>query len=208
MVTDPPQGLQKNAEIQLQRKDDVMKTFVCGAILSVVCAVASAQAQSTATQDNSSFEMPAADWLLVQSAAQASFDGKTLTLKGINPKIVMFADRPDRMTGSVDAQSFVDNWNSGKDSMEKDPPNATLSTIADGKEVLSVVELTSPKLEGDTLSYSVRLLQGTPPNEGTMATLFIDWWTGPRGGICRHNAWGRVYCVPSYGRYPNPAYRN
>ncbi|MFC7395590.1 hypothetical protein ACFQU1_00090 [Chelatococcus sp. GCM10030263] len=185
-----------------------MKNFVCGAILSVFCATVSAQAQTTATQDNSSFEMPAADWLLVQSAAQTSFNGKTLTLKGINPKTVMFADRPDRMTGSVDTQSFVGNWNQGKDSMEKDPPNATLSTIVDGKEVLSVVELTSPRLDGNTLSYSVRLLQGTPPNEGTMATLFIDWWMGPRGGICRHSAWGRVYCVPSYGRYPNPAYRN
>jgi hypothetical protein len=179
-----------------------------GVMISMVLAIGSAQAQSSKAPQDDSFEMPAANWLLVQTAASVSFDGKTLTLKGVSPQTLMFADRPQRMTGSIDTQSFVEEWNKGKDSFEKDPPNATLASVVDGKERLSVVELTSPKLQGDALTYNVKVLHGTPPQAGTASSLFIDWWFGPRGGICRHNPWGHVYCVPSYGRYPNPAYYN
>lgn len=38
------------------------------------------------------------------------------------------------------------------------------------------------------------------------ALLVPVWWYGRNGGICRHAPDGSVYCQPSYGRSPNPAY--
>ncbi|MPZ41513.1 MAG: hypothetical protein GEU95_26415 [Rhizobiales bacterium] len=183
-----------------------MKSFLYGAIFSAACVIGSAHAQGSKPAQDDTFDMPPANWLLVQTADSVTFDGNILTLKGISPQAI--TDRPQRMTGSVDTQSFVGDWGKGNDSLLKDPPNASLSSIVDEKEVISVVELTNPKLSGDSLSYAAKVLQGAPPKAGAISTLFIDWWMGPRGGICRHNAWGGTYCVPSYGRYPNPRYYN
>jgi hypothetical protein len=187
-----------------------MKSLTYGVLLAVAWTLGAAHAQGSIPADDETFEMPAADWLLVQTAKSVSYDGATLTLNGVSPQTIMFTDRPERMTGSVDTPSFVAQWGNGKgrDTFLKDPPNATLSSIVNGKEEISVVELTNPVLMGDSLSYSVRVLEGIPPKSGTTSTLFVDWWVGPHGGVCRHNAWGRVYCVPSYGRYPNPQYYN
>jgi hypothetical protein len=53
------------------------------------------------------------------------------------------------------------------------------------------------------LTYDARLLYGEPPKTSGPGTLFIDWWEGPNGGVCRHyGPWHTVHCEPSYGRYP------
>jgi hypothetical protein len=151
-------------------------------------------------QDNSSnatgqFEAPAAaDWLIVQNAASITYDGKTLTLENVTPRTIMFTDRPQRLVGDISTQQFVGEWNAGKESFEKDPPNASLSVLVGEEEQLSVVELTNPKLEGASLSYDIRLLDGAVPQSGKSTTLFIDWWFGPRGGICHRGPWGGVRC--------------
>jgi hypothetical protein len=115
----------------------------------------------------------------------------------------MFSDRPQRMTANVATQALIDEWNKGQRNFEKDPPNANLSMLENGKEQNTIVELTNPKLSGDTLTYDARLLDGGIPKTTGPGTLFIDWWEGPNGGVCRHyGPWHTVHCEPSYGRYP------
>jgi hypothetical protein len=165
---------------------------ILGAAVMALLPAAFAQDSSSSIQGE--FETPAADWLLVQSSASLTSDGKTITLTGVSPQTVIFADRPDRMAGTVPTKTMVDDWAKGKDSLEKDPPNASLASIVDGKEVVTVVELTNPKLDGKNLTYDIKVLDGTVPQAGAETTLFIDWWYGRWGGICHRGPWGGVRC--------------
>ncbi|WP_342641653.1 hypothetical protein [Rhodoligotrophos ferricapiens] len=156
-------------------------------------------------------EMPAANWLFVQSADSFSSDGKTLTLKGVSPQTIMFSDRPERMTGDALTAKFVEFWDKGKDSFQKDPPNASISTVVDGKNDIIVVELLNPRLDGDTLTYDIKPLSGELPQSGQQISLFIDWWYGPgwrhrwgwgwgpgpwAGGACWRGPYGGLHCRP------------
>ena len=158
--------------------------------------MAFAQTPQPTAGPNAPFAMPPADWLLVQTATSVSYDGKTLTLKGISPGTIMFAHRPQRMTANIATQAVVDEWNKGQRSFEKVPPNASLSMLVDGKEQNTVVELTNPKLSGDTVTYDARLLYGEIPKVSGPGTLFIDWWEGPNGRVCRHYGPG-IPCTAS-----------
>ncbi len=160
--------------------------------------------------------MPAANWLFVQTGNGFQSDGKTLTLKGVGEQTLMFTDRPERMTGDVSTAKFVSYWGSGKDDFEKDPPNATVSTVVNGKTDLAVVELRNPRLSGGNLTYDIRTLGGTLPDVGEHASVFIDWWYGPAmygprpwgwgggpraypGGRCWRGPYGHLHCQPWWG---------
>ena len=70
--------------------------------------------------------------------------------------------------------AFVPFWSKGKDSFLKDPPNADVS-ILDGDKLQQVVAvLQSPELKGDTLVYTVKILQGDMPVKGADVSIFID----------------------------------
>jgi hypothetical protein len=188
----------------------MMTRRFCAAVFLVASCVSALAQTAAPTTPNAGpeapFPMPPADWLLVQTATSVTYDGKVLTLKGVAPGTIMFSDRPQRMTGNVATLALVDEWNKGQHNFEKDPPNANLSMLVGGKEQNTIVELTNPKLSGDTLTYDARLLAGEIPTTSGPATLFIDWWEGPNGGVCRHyGPWHTVHCEPSYGRYPRTA---
>ncbi len=194
-----------------------MKAVICSVLLAAAGAVGVAYAQHSTVgggvyaQDpkgeEGKVDMPAANWLFVQTAASVTTDGKSITLKGINPQTLMFTDRPERMTGDASTAKFVAFWTSGKSDFEKDPPNATLSSVIDGKAELSVVELMNPQLNGDNLTYTIKLLGPEPPKAGQAVSLFIDWWYGPRwrvgprwaGGACWRGPWGGLHCRPHWG---------
>jgi hypothetical protein len=117
-----------------------------------------------------------ADFLFVQTAKGMTYDKATglLTLKGVSPVTVFFSDRPERIAGNMKTASFVPFWSKGKDSFLSDPPNADLSMI-EGSELRQVVAvLQSPVLKGDTLSYTIRVLDGKVPAKGAEVSLFID----------------------------------
>ncbi|GFO81090.1 MAG TPA: hypothetical protein PKE02_06785 [Methyloceanibacter sp.] len=117
-----------------------------------------------------------ADFLFVQSAKSMSFDpaANKLTLENVSPVTLFFTDRPERVAGNMKTAAFLPFWNEGKDSFKSDPPNADVS-IVDGETLTqTVVELTDPVLDGDNLSYTVKLIKGEMPSAGTDVAVFID----------------------------------
>jgi len=115
-----------------------------------------------------------ADFLFVQNAQGIAYADGRLTLKGISPATVMFADRPERLATHMATAKFVPFWSEGKDSFLKDPPNATLSFLEDEALVDAVVELRDPVLAGNDLSYNVKILEGKIPAKAGVSVLFID----------------------------------
>ncbi len=66
--------------------------------------------------------------LFVQSASSLASDGeKTITLNGLSPSTLYFADRPQREVGHMPTKLFVELWGDGENSFAVDPPNAVLS---------------------------------------------------------------------------------
>ena len=86
----------------------------------------------------------------------------------------MFSDRPDRVTGHVPTEEFLDSWGDGDDSFADDPPNAVLSVFTEEEVHDVVVVLSEPALNGDQWSYSVEILDGEMPASGGPSSLFID----------------------------------
>jgi hypothetical protein len=147
--------------------------------------------------------------LAVLNSRAASLQGNTLTMTGISPNAIVFADRPVRAAGHVLTKDFLKEWGEGADSFAKDPPNATISVLgADGAAVEdAVVVLKSPKLDGDKLTFEVSVLEGSLSKATGPASLFIDWFAARgyggrtvvggagfhggawRGGAAWHGAW-------------------
>ena len=112
---------------------------------------------------------------MIQTAPQMQFDGKTLTLKNINPSVVMFTDRPERMAEALPTAKFLTYWDQGgTKSFQSNPPNAGMTFLVDGKLQTATVELTEPRLDGTTLTFKVRVIEGTVPAAGKTTSLFID----------------------------------
>jgi len=117
-----------------------------------------------------------ADFLFVQTAKGMTYDKATskLTLQGVSPVTVFFSDRPERIAGNMLTSAFVPFWSKGKDSFLSNPPNADLSILEGGKLQQGVVVLQSPELKGDSLAYTVKVLEGEMPAKGAQASVFID----------------------------------
>ena len=114
--------------------------------------------------------------LFVQTAASMTSDGEVLTLKGLSPSTLYFADRPQREVGHMSSRQFVANWGEGDNSFAQNPPNAVLSFAEPGDRAPedAVVVIQNPHLDGDALSYSIKLLDGTVPKATGPCALFID----------------------------------
>ena len=115
--------------------------------------------------------------MFVQTAEGIDSDGQTLTLRGITPSTLYFSDRPRRVVGHMSTDDFVDLWAVGDNSFEADPPNAVLSFLEPDVDAPNdaVIVLRKPDLDGaGSLSYSIKVLDGTVPTHTGPVTLFID----------------------------------
>ena len=112
--------------------------------------------------------------LFVMNARGASLQGQTLTLAGVSPNSIVFADRPVRAAGHLLTQHLLEEWTEG--SFAKDPPNATVSVMSkDGASIRDVVvELRDPHLDGDRLTFDVRVLEGDLTGADGPASVFVD----------------------------------
>jgi len=119
---------------------------------------------------------PKADFLFVQTAKGMRFDQATdtLTLEGVSPVTVFFSDRPERIAGNMKTAAFVPFWSTGKNSFLSDPPNADISIVKGHSLQQTVAVLQNPVLQGDSLVYTIKVLQGDMPDSGDDVSLFID----------------------------------
>jgi hypothetical protein len=123
-----------------------------------------------------------ADFLFVQTAKGMTFDksASKLTLNGVSPVTVAFSDRPERIAANMRTAEFVPFWSKGKDSFLSDPPNADISILEGDRLHQIVAVLQDPALQGDNLTYTVKVLQGDMPATGSDVSVFIDIIGMPR----------------------------
>ena len=115
--------------------------------------------------------------LAVINAQGAKLEGNQLTLRGVSPNSIVFADRPVRAANGRPCRRS----GPGTGSLAQDPPNATVSVLGGGASVSdAVVTLKTAKLEGDSLVFDVAVLEGNLTAATGPAALFIDrfGWRG------------------------------
>jgi hypothetical protein len=114
--------------------------------------------------------------LFVQTAASMTSGGGSLTLHGLSPSTLYFADRPQRETGHMSSGQFAANWAQEDNSFADNPPNAVLSFAEPGDRTPAdaVVVIQDPHPDGDTLTYTIKVLDGTVPAATGPCALFID----------------------------------
>jgi hypothetical protein len=154
--------------------------------------------------------------LIVMNSRGASLVGTTLTLTGVSPNSIIFADRPVRAAGHALTAHLLEEWSKGegKQGFATDPPNATVSVLSsDGSSVSdAVVVLKSPKLDGDMLTFDVDVLEGGLTNADGPASVFIDIIGMPFtplsfAGVARRTARrAAFYGAAAYPYYARPAY--
>jgi hypothetical protein len=146
--------------------------------------------------------------LIVMNSRGATLSSDKLTLTGVAPNVIIFADRPVRSAGHALTAHFLEEWDpvAGADSFAKDPPNATVSAFdREATKVKdAVVELTSPKMEGQDLTFNVKVLEGDLSGADGPASVFIDIIGMPRtplsfAGVARRTAYRGAFYHPYYG---------
>ena len=80
-----------------------------------------------------------------------------LELSDVSNKTILFSDRSDRIVVSINTSNYTDNWKSGKDSFELDPPNAVLVVDELKVQEIIIVELSNPVYdqENERLKYYI-----------------------------------------------------
>lgn len=114
--------------------------------------------------------------LFAQTAREMTSDGDKVTFHGLSPATLYFSDRPQRVVGHLTTKKFVEEWGLGENSFAADPPNAVISFVEAGDETPedAIVVLKDPEMAGDSLTYTVELLEGSLPDKGELVSVFID----------------------------------
>ena len=172
-------------------------------------------APSASPPSKSSVKVDMVPSLFVMNAHGASLQGQTLALAGVSPTSIVFADRPVRAAGHLPTEALLEEWTTGD--FAKDAPNATVSVLS--KDGLSahdvVVELRTPHLEGDRLTFDVRVLEGDLVGADGPAAVFVDIIGMPFtplsfAGVARRTArrayWYGAAAAPYYRPYGYPGY--
>ena len=121
-------------------------------------------------------EIDSCDALFVIRANNVSFDGNHMVLKGVDPNITYFCDRPERSAGHLTIEALKDIVSQGENNFVENPPNASLSIFDQDKPITDIVVTlpSAPKVVGNTFDFEIQLLEGELPKEGGQVALFID----------------------------------
>lgn len=114
--------------------------------------------------------------MFVQVAHGLTCSGDAMTLQGMGPSTLFFADRPERVVGHVSTRKFISQWDEGANSFADDPPNAVVAFLESGDTIPEdvTVVLRDPQLEGNNLTYQIEVLDGKLPAQAEACSLFID----------------------------------
>lgn len=124
----------------------------------------------------SAMEIDSCDALFVIRANNVTFDGDHMVLKGVDPNITYFCDRPERSAGHLTIEALKDIVTQGENNFIENPPNAALSIFDPDKPITDIVVVlpSAPKVSGNTLDFEIRVLEGELPAEGGQVVLFVD----------------------------------
>ncbi|HEX3403608.1 MAG TPA: hypothetical protein VHT74_25100 [Acetobacteraceae bacterium] len=198
------------------RVASVACTIIAGAVLIILPEVALPQTSTTAAPSRTgAVKTEMVPSLIVLNAGGATLAGQVLTLSHVAPNAITFADRPVRAAGHALIADVLGEWAPADGSFAKDPPNATVSVLGKGGEGVrdAVVELKNPRLNGDELTFDVRVLEGDLTGGDGPAAVFIDiigmpWTPLSFAGVARRTAaraaWYGAAAAPYYP--PPPAY--
>jgi hypothetical protein len=104
----------------------IHQLMTIGALLLMpvlACAQTSATAATSASPPSkSAVKVDMVPSLFVMNARSASLQGQTLTLAGVSPTSIVFADRPVRAAGHLPTEALLEEWTIGD--FAKDAPNA------------------------------------------------------------------------------------
>ena len=124
---------------------------------------------------------PQASLLFVQMAQKIDYNktGPTsgvMTLSDVPSQTMFFTDRPNRVVGNVPTSAFVSRWTTdkGPNGFATNPPNAAVTVFQSDGPKTAIVELRNPRLDGNKLSYDVKVLQGISSTQPAEGVLFID----------------------------------
>jgi hypothetical protein len=127
-------------------------------------------------QDKSPAAKPMPVVLFVQPASGMTFKEGVLTMKNVPQNTYFFSDRPERITGQIRNDMFVNYWNGDdKNSLKNVPPNAALAVGGpEGRPTGAIVMLSNPRMQGSDMMYDVKTMAGDLPAEAGQTVLFID----------------------------------
>ena len=119
---------------------------------------------------------PQASLLFVQTAQKIDYKDGVMTLYGVPGQTMFFTDRPNRVVGNVPTNTFVTKWTTdkGPNGFATNPPNAAVTVFEPSGAKTAIVELSNPRLDGNKLSYNVKVLQGIGPAQPAEGVVFID----------------------------------
>ena len=131
--------------------------------------------------------------LAVLNSTGATLEGNKLTLTGVSPNTIIFADRPYRSAGHVLTSHFIEENGAraatASPRIRRTPRSRCLAPMARRVDD-AVVVLKSPKLDGDKLTFDVTVLEGDLTGAKGSAALFIDWFAVHGGGwLADHGGW-------------------
>jgi len=151
-----------------------MKKTVAIVMMTAITALALYPAARLAiAQTNPSF-------LFVQSAKKIDYKDGVMTLHDVPKQTMFFTDRPNRVVGNLPTDKFVARWttDTSPGGFASNPPNAAVTVFQPDGAKTAIVELSNPRLDGNKLSYNVKVLQGIASAQPAEGVLFIDNYGG------------------------------
>lgn len=150
--------------------------------LTAVCAAKPAKVMATNVESSAPADNHAkANMLYALSADSGTYNENKLTLKGVK-LVLYFTEAPKRTAGQISPAKFDEIWNMRIMTEKSNLPNAVLSLFDKDGNNNVIVELQSQSVDGDTLTYNVKMLKGKPDSSFGKATLFIDAFPCPVNG--------------------------
>jgi len=140
-----------------------IQSVLFSALFSLACV--SAHAAEGATQ-----------WLFVQTAADFTSDGDTLTIP-YEREVFAFTDRPNRQHAYLNAMEMTSLWSTGENDFGENPPNAVLTWVQDGEIREAEIILTAARVgdRGRSITYQVQFEAGHAlPQAAERVSIFID----------------------------------
>ena len=137
------------------------------ALITALLIAAFAFTSSFAFADKPAGEKANISWMYVLVSEKGkitkSDNGYTLTMDRKDlTNMLMFSDRPARLTKHITATELEKSWKLGSDSFDKDHPN--VAVVIDGKT--QTVQLATMKVTKDTVEFSL-MQDGNVPIQAT-----------------------------------------